>query len=132
MGKPDISGALVAESILAPAQKKKRQRKAVLLTQVDIEETAVVKSENEDLNLHVSLCEQRYKELERRLDSFDERLTALENNLSQVKVEMSRGFGEIKLLLEQRNTQKQTQLIAATATTITALIALIGYIITRS
>ena len=132
MGKPDISGALVAESILAPAQKKKRQRKAVLLTQVDIEETAVVKSENEDLNLHVSLCEQRYKELERRLDSFDERLTALENNLSQVKVEMSRGFGEIKLLLEQRNTQKQTQLIAAAATTITALIALIGYIITRS
>jgi len=132
MGKPDISGALVAESILAPAQKKKRQRKAVLLTQVDIEETAVVKSENEDLNLHVSLCEQRYKELERRLDSFDERLTALENNLSVVKTEMARGFGEIKLLLEQRNTQKQTQLIAATATTITALIALIGYIITRS
>lgn len=92
----------------------------------------MVKSENEDLNLHVSLCEQRYKELERRLDSFDERLTALENNLSQVKVEMSRGFGEIKLLLEQRNTQKQTQLIAAAATTITALIALIGYIVTRS
>lgn len=80
---------------------------------------------------HVQLCELRYQALETRLDGLETRLVKLETDVSAIKTQMQTGFTDIKLLLEQRNTQKQTQIIAASATIITSLIALIGYIITQ-
>ena len=38
------------------------------------------KGENEDLNLHVSICEQRYITLNHRLDRVEERLTVIETD----------------------------------------------------
>ena len=80
---------------------------------------------------HISLCELRYKALETRLDGVESRLVKLETDVSSLKTQMQSGFNDIKLLLEQRNTSKQTQIIAASATIITALLGAIGYIITK-
>jgi phage shock protein A len=88
--------------------------------------------EEKDLETHVALCELRYQALGARLDGLENRLVKLEADVSSLKAQMLSGFNDIKLLLEQRNTQKQTQIIATAATIITALIGLIGYIITRS
>jgi hypothetical protein len=88
--------------------------------------------EEKDLETHVMLCELRYKNLESRLDGLENRLVKMEATVSSLQAQMQTGFTEIKLLLEQRNTQKQTQIIATAATIITALIGLIGYIIVKT
>jgi hypothetical protein len=56
----------------------------------------------------------------------------MEADVSSLKAQMQSGFTEIKLLLEQRNTHKTTQIVTAAATIITALIGLIGYIIVKT
>ena len=80
---------------------------------------------------HISLCELRYQALETRLDGVESRLAKMETDVANLKTQMHTGFNDIKLLLEQRNTQKQTQVIAAAATVITALLGCIGYIVTK-
>lgn len=101
-------------------------------TLVDIREQPVaIKSENEDLNLHVSLCEQRYKELEGRLDAMDQRLGKVEDQISNLKKEMATGFNDIRLLLEKQNSARFVQMTATIGTIAAAVIGVIGYIITR-
>jgi hypothetical protein len=56
----------------------------------------------------------------------------MEADVSSLQAQMQSGFTEIKLLLEQRNTHKTTQIVTAAATIITALIGLIGYIIVKT
>lgn len=90
------------------------------------------KSENEDLNLHVSLCEQRYKELEGRLDGLDKRLTKVEADISALKTQVQAGFSDIKLLLEKQNSARTTQMIATFGSIAVAIIGVIGYLITRN
>ena len=89
-------------------------------------------TEEQDLGTHVALCELRYRALETRLDGLETRFIKLEAEVSNLKAQMQTGFTEIKLLLEQRNTHKTNQIVAAAATIITALIALIGYIIVKT
>jgi hypothetical protein len=132
MVKPDINGALQDEFIPVLVPKRKRRPKAALLMQVDLEEQAVVKSENEDLNLHVSLCEQRYKELEGRLDAMEQRLIKVEDQLSALKVSTQAGFSDIKVLLEKQNSARTTQMIATFGSIAVAIIGAVGYIMTRT
>ena len=68
-------------------------------------------SESEDLNLHVSLCEQRYAQLNEKLDRVDLRLTELERNYHT---------GQKTLL---------TTLLATTATIIAAVIGAISTLV---
>ncbi len=103
----------------------------MLLTPVDTEEQTVVKSESEDLNLHTQLCAERYKDLERRLDSFDDRLAKVEDQISSIKREMAAGFNDIRLLIEKQNNARTIQLIATFGTIAAAVVALLGYIITH-
>ena len=84
------------------------------------------------LKSHVQLCELRYKALETRLDNVEAKLIKLEADVSGLKTSTQQGFSEIKLLLEQRNTSKQTQILASAATIIVALIGFLGYILVRS
>ena len=87
--------------------------------------------EETDLSTHVSLCDLRYKQLEQRLNGVESRLSKIEADMSSLKASTQQGFSEIKLLLEQRHTIKQTQILASAATVIVALIGLIGYILVR-
>jgi hypothetical protein len=112
-------------------QNKKPRRRAALLTQVVIKEPAVVKSESEDLNLHTQLCAERYKDLERRLEAFDDRLAKVEDQISSIKKEMAAGFNNLQLLIEKQNNSRTVQLIATFGTIAAAIVGVMGYLITH-
>jgi phage shock protein A len=80
---------------------------------------------------HISLCELRYKALEERLDNVESKLAKLETDVSELKQETQAGFAEIKLLLERQNSAKQIQMIATFGTIITAILAFVGYLVTK-
>lgn len=84
--------------------------------------------ETEDLATHVSLCELRYRQLEGRLDAVEQRLTALATEVADVKTQMQQGLHDIRLLIEQQNAGRQTQIIAGIAAIIVAIIGAIGYV----
>jgi chaperonin cofactor prefoldin len=88
-----------------------------------------MKTEAEDLNLHVSLCEQRYKALEGRLDAVEQRLSKVEDQIADIKQQMHTGFSEIKVMLEHNNSQRQTTVIASVGSIIVAVLGVIGYLI---
>lgn len=87
--------------------------------------------EAEDLNLHVSLCEERYRSLENRLQTVEQRLTKVETEILAVKVQQEAGFHGLRLLIEQTNNRAFRQIIASSAAIIVALISLLGYIVSR-
>ena len=130
----DIVMELVESIIQAQAPKKKRKNKVLLLGSVNREnesESKMLPSENDDLNLHVSLCEERYKALEKRLDGLETRLTKVEDQITGLKKEVASGFGDLKLLIEKQNNARTIQLIATFGTIAVAVIGLLGYIITH-
>lgn len=88
-------------------------------------------TETEDLATHVSLCELRYKALEKRLDTVEERLSKLEDKVADLQKQMLSGFHDLKILIEKQNNSRTQQLIAAAGAITVALIGLLGYIITR-
>ena len=87
--------------------------------------------EETDLATHVEICAIRYKGIEEKFDDVEQRLTKIERDVSDIKVQTSQGFTEIKLLLERQNSSKQTQMIATFGTIITAILAFVGYLITK-
>jgi chromosome segregation ATPase len=87
--------------------------------------------EENDLATHVNLCHLRYEQLKGKLDEFETRLSKLEDEISTIKSDMQTGFTDIKLLLERQNSSKQTQMIATFGTIITAILAFVGYLITK-
>lgn len=80
---------------------------------------------------HIQLCELRYQALEERLDNVESKLAKLETDVSELKQETQQGFAEIKLLLERQNSAKQIQMIATFGTIITAVLAFVGYLVTK-
>lgn len=88
--------------------------------------------EENNLAAHVSLCHLRYQQLEQRLNGMEKRLDALATDISNIKASTQQGFSDIKLLLEQRNTNKQTQVIASSAAIIVAILGAIGYWLSRT
>lgn len=88
-------------------------------------------TEHDDLNLHVSLCSERYKALEVRLDAVEQRLTKMEDQISAIKGQMATGFNDIRLLIEKQNNARTIQLITTFGTIAVAVIGLLGYIITH-
>lgn len=89
----------------------------------------LIKTENEDLNLHTQLCAERYRQLEQRMEAFDERLVKVEAQISSIKMELSKGISEIRLLIEQQNNARSRQIIASAGAICVAIISLIGYIV---
>jgi len=87
--------------------------------------------EEKDLATHVELCAMRYKGIQEKFNGIERRLDKVEADISALKVQVQSGFSEIKLLLEQRNNQKQTQYIATIGSIIVAVLGVIGYLITK-
>lgn len=85
--------------------------------------------ETEDLATHVSLCELRYKELERRLDAVEARLDQLATEVSGVKVQMEKSFSELRLIIERQNNERTTQIIASAGAVIVAIVGVIVYFV---
>lgn len=89
------------------------------------------KSEAEDLNLHVQLCAERYNALEEKIHAVETRIAKIESAVSDLKVQTTAGFAEIRLLLERQNSNKQVQLIATFGVVVTAVLGFIGYLVVK-
>lgn len=81
--------------------------------------------EKENLEAHVELCAERYKNLEHKLDSFEKRMTTVEEHLVAIRNNISQKPAE------SNNSDKTiisigTAIIAAMISTITVL--LVNYI----
>jgi hypothetical protein len=87
--------------------------------------------EDTDLATHVELCAIRYKGIEDKFNDVENRLSKIENDVNDLKVQTAQGFSDVKLLLERQNSSKQTQMIATFGTIITAILAFVGYLITK-
>lgn len=80
---------------------------------------------------HIHLCELRYRQLEGRLDNVESKLAKLETDVSELKEQTQQGFSELKIMLEKQNSSKQVQIIATFGTIITAILAFVGYLVTK-
>jgi hypothetical protein len=89
----------------------------------------MAKTEAEDLNLHVQLCTERYNALEEKIHAVEARIAKIESAVSDLKVQTTAGFAEIRLLLERQNSSKQTQVIATFGVIVTAILSFVGYLI---
>lgn len=74
--------------------------------------------ENTSLEAHVSLCAERYKNLDTRLTNVEQRLNKIET-----------GLVEIKELLQKDKNQLSGKVIVAAGTIITMLVSAIGFLL---
>lgn len=118
-------------AVKSSPRKSRRKSKPGPSTQADIR-SSNMSEEERSLAAHVEICAIRYKGIEEKFDGIEKRLTKLEADISNIKASTQQGFSDIKLLLEQRNTSKQTQVIASAATIIVAILGAIGYWLSRT
>lgn len=88
-------------------------------------------TERDSLELHVDLCELRYKQLELRIDQMDERFDKLEAEVKDLKDTTTKGMSEIKNMLQNAKDEKFKIVVTSTATIIVGLLAMLGYVITH-
>lgn len=84
------------------------------------------------LNTHEAVCAERYLGLDNKMRTIEDRLDNLEIDVKDLKSSTSKGFNEIKDLIEKRNNSSHTALITAAGSIIVSLFGLIGYIITHA
>jgi len=88
-------------------------------------------AEYEDLTTHVSLCELRYENLEKRLNNVETRLAKVENSIDSLKTEIQQGFADIKLQIQEDNNKRSLQIIASLGAVIVAIIGAVGVWLAR-
>lgn len=81
------------------------------------------------LNTHEAVCAERYLGLDNKMKTIEDRLDNLEVDVKELKSSTSKGFAEIKDLIEKRNNSSHTALIKAAGTVIVALFGFLGYLI---
>jgi hypothetical protein len=119
----------------APAAKPERKSRVWQYASANSEQKrkskskTMAKTEAEDLNLHVQLCTERYNALEEKIHAVEARIAKIESAVSDLKVQTTAGFAEIRLLLERQNSSKQTQVIATFGVIVTAILSFVGYLI---
>ena len=86
-------------------------------------------TERDSLEIHVDLCELRYKQLEARMDRFEQRLEIVTQDLQQTRTEMTTHFGEIKDMLISARDEKYKTIVTTAGTIIVGLLGLLGYIV---
>lgn len=88
-------------------------------------------TERDNLEIHVDLCELRYKQLDDRVARVETKIEDFNRDLLQFKAEIHHQFDDVKLMLQEAKDQKFTTIIGASATIIVALLGMLGYIITH-
>jgi hypothetical protein len=88
-------------------------------------------TERDNLEIHVDLCELRYKQLDDRMTRVESKVTEINRDLQDFKGEMRQGFDEVKSMLTAAQDQKFTTIIASASGIIVALLGMLGYIITH-
>ena len=86
-------------------------------------------TERDSLELHVDLCELRYKQLDDRMTRIEHKVQELNIDMQDFKDEMRKSFGEIKTMLQTAKDEKFKTIIASGGSVVVGLLALLGYIV---
>ena len=86
-------------------------------------------TERDSLELHVDLCELRYKQLDDRMTRIEHKVQELNTDMQDFKDEMRKSFGEIKTMLQTAKDEKFKTIIASGGSVVVGLLALLGYIV---
>ena len=86
-------------------------------------------TERDSLELHVDLCELRYKQLDDRMTRIEHKVQELNADMQDFKDEMRKSFGEIKTMLQTAKDEKFKTIIASGGSVVVGLLALLGYIV---
>ena len=86
-------------------------------------------TERDSLEIHVDLCELRYKTLEDRMTRVENQVKELNIDMQDFKEEVRRSFSEIKVMLSQARDEKFKTIIGAGGSVVVGLLALLGYVV---
>lgn len=86
-------------------------------------------TERDNLEIHVDLCELRYKALEDRMTRIEQHMQEMSIDLRDFKGEVTKGFGDIKVMLQSARDEKFKTIIGAGGSVVVGLLALLGYIV---
>lgn len=86
-------------------------------------------TERDSLEIHVDLCELRYKTLEDRMTRVENQVKELNIDMQDFKEEVRRSFSEIKAMLQLAKDEKFKTIIGAGGSVVVGLLALLGYIV---
>jgi hypothetical protein len=84
-------------------------------------------TERDSLEIHVDLCELRYKQLEARLSKVEKQMQEINIDIQDFKTECRASFHEIKLMLQSAKDDKFKVLVSTAGTIIVALVGALGY-----
>jgi len=88
-------------------------------------------TERDSLEIHVDLCELRYKALEDRMTRIENKVQEINSDMQDFKEEMRKSFGEVKTMLQAAKDEKFKTIIASGGSVVVGLLALLGYVITH-
>ena len=86
-------------------------------------------TERDSLEIHVDLCELRYKALEDRMTRIEQKVQDISIDVQDFKDEVRKGFGEIKDMLTMAKDEKFKTVIMTAGSVIVGLLGLLGYIV---
>jgi hypothetical protein len=86
-------------------------------------------TERDSLEIHVDLCELRYKALEDRMTRIEQKVQDISIDVQDFKDEVRKGFGEIKDMLVMAKDEKFKTVIITAGSVIVGLLTLLGYIV---
>ena len=86
-------------------------------------------TERDSLELHVDLCELRYKQLDDRMTRIETKVQEITLDVQDLKDEMRKGFGVVKNMLQAAKDEKFKTIIASGGSVVVGLLALLGYIV---
>ena len=86
-------------------------------------------TERDSLEIHVDLCELRYKALEDRMTRIEQKVQDISIDVQDFKEEVRKGFGEIKDMLTLAKDEKFKTVIMTAGSVIVGLLGLLGYIV---
>ena len=86
-------------------------------------------TERDSLEIHVDLCELRYKALEDRMTRIEQKVQDISTDVQDFKDEVRKGFGEIKDMLTLAKDEKFKTVIVTAGSVIVGLLTLLGYIV---
>jgi hypothetical protein len=84
-------------------------------------------TERDNLEIHVDLCELRYKQLDDRLSKVEKQMQEINIDIQDFKTECRQSFHEIKLMLQSAKDDKFKVLVSTAGTIIVALVGALGY-----
>lgn len=83
------------------------------------------------LSTHEQVCAERYKAIEAKFHTVDERMDRIEADIKELQASSSKNFADIKNMLTAAKDEKFKVIVGSASTVIVALLGMMGYLLTH-